>query len=61
MYSNPGAFHDVTKGTNAIAPNVPGYTAGPGWDACTGLGTPDGKAMLKLLMPAHAAAQAGHS
>ena len=61
MYSNPGAFHDVTKGTNAIAPNVPGYTAGPGWDACTGLGTPDGKAMLKLLTPAHAVARAGRS
>jgi kumamolisin len=32
--------HDVTKGTNAIKNTVKGYNVGPGWDACTGLGTP---------------------
>jgi hypothetical protein len=31
-------------GRNAVA-----YTAGPGWDACTGLGTPDGTALLASL------------
>jgi kumamolisin len=36
-------FHDVTKGTNGT------YTAGPGWDACTGLGTPNGAALLTAL------------
>jgi kumamolisin len=36
-------FHDVTKGNNG------GYNAGPNWDACTGLGTPDGAAMVKAL------------
>jgi len=25
------------------------YTAGPGWDACSGLGSPDGTALLARL------------
>jgi kumamolisin len=37
------AFHDITSGGNG------GYTAGPGWDPCTGLGTPDGTALLSVL------------
>jgi kumamolisin len=38
----PG-FRDVTSGDNGT------YSAGPGWDACTGLGSPDGTALLALL------------
>lgn len=38
-----GAFHDIVKGNNGD------YRAGPGWDACTGLGTPDGQKLLNLL------------
>jgi kumamolisin len=30
------SFHDITSGSNGA------YDAGPGWDACTGLGSPDG-------------------
>jgi kumamolisin len=26
-----------------------GYSAAPGWDACTGLGTPHGQALLQAL------------
>lgn len=37
------AFRDVTQGNNGH------YTAGPGWDACTGLGSPDGVALLQAL------------
>jgi kumamolisin len=37
------AFHDITSGNNGD------YSAGPGWDACTGLGTPDGSALLGAL------------
>ncbi len=37
------AFHDVTSGNNG------GYSAGPGWDACTGLGSPDGAKLLQAL------------
>ncbi|HWZ59529.1 MAG TPA: S53 family peptidase, partial [Gemmatimonadaceae bacterium] len=33
-------FRDVTQGGNG------GYTAGPGWDPCTGLGVPIGSALL---------------
>jgi kumamolisin len=36
-------FHDITSGNNG------NYSAGSGWDACTGLGTPDGAALLKAL------------
>lgn len=36
-------FHDITSGNNGD------YSAGPGWDACTGLGTPDGSALLTAL------------
>lgn len=51
LYANvgKGIFHDVTAGTNAIADTVKGYKAGLGWDACTGLGTPDGTAILNNL------------
>jgi kumamolisin len=36
-------FHDITSGSNGT------YTAGIGWDACTGNGTPDGTALLQSL------------
>ncbi len=36
-------FHDITSGTNGT------YSAGPGWDACTGLGSPDGTTLLVSL------------
>jgi kumamolisin len=51
LYSSAakGIVHDVTQGTNAIKNTVKGYNAGPGWDACTGLGTPDGTAILNNL------------
>ena len=42
------AFRDVTSGDNSV-PTTPGYAAGAGWDACTGLGTPDGQALLATL------------
>jgi kumamolisin len=38
-----GAFHDITQGGNGA------YRAGPGWDPCTGLGTPDGTALVNAL------------
>ena len=36
-------FHDITSGNNN------GYSAGPGWDPCTGLGTPDGTRLFAAL------------
>jgi kumamolisin len=46
LYANPSAFHDVVKGNNGA------YEAATGWDACTGLGTPDGTNVLALFAPA---------
>jgi kumamolisin len=37
------AFRDITSGNNGS------YSAGPGWDACTGLGSPDGTALARQL------------
>lgn len=37
------AFRDITQGNNGA------YKAGPGWDACTGLGSPNGAALLAAL------------
>lgn len=59
LYANAtaGIFTDVTKGTNAIANTVKGYTAAAGWDPCTGLGTPIGEAILaKITAPLAAGA-----
>jgi kumamolisin len=44
-----GLFTDVTQGTNAIRNTTKGYPAGPDWNACTGLGTPIGMAILDHL------------
>ncbi len=37
------AFHDITSGTNGA------FIAGPGWDACAGLGTPIGTGVQTVL------------
>jgi kumamolisin len=36
-------FNDITEGNNGA------YSAGPGWDPCTGLGSPQGAALLTRL------------
>jgi kumamolisin len=38
-----GAFHDITSGSNGA------FSAGPGWDAATGLGSPSGQKLLSAL------------
>ena len=38
-----GALRDVVSGNNGA------YSAQPGWDACTGLGCPDGAKLLAAL------------
>jgi kumamolisin len=37
LYSHPGALRDITQGNNGS------FAASPGWDACTGLGSPNGQ------------------
>ncbi len=39
----PPGLRDITNGSNGA------YQAGPGWDACTGLGVPVGDALLTRL------------
>jgi kumamolisin len=44
LYSvGASAFHDITSGTNGK------FKAAKGWDACTGLGSPKGQALLDAL------------
>ncbi|HEX7324022.1 MAG TPA: S53 family serine peptidase [Rhodanobacteraceae bacterium] len=45
------AFNDITQGNNGA------YSAGPGWDACTGLGSPKGQALLAALGKGSAASK----
>jgi kumamolisin len=45
LYAAPAnaTFRDITQGNNGD------YKAGAGWDACTGLGTPNGQNLLQAL------------
>jgi kumamolisin len=45
LYAAPAnaTFRDITQGTNGD------YKAAPGWDPCTGLGTPNGQSLLQAL------------
>jgi kumamolisin len=44
------SFRDITIGSNAVYPDPKkGYKAGPGFDAVTGWGVPDGKKLLNCL------------
>jgi kumamolisin len=44
-------FNDITQGNNGA------FSAGPGWDACTGLGSPIAGKLIPLLAPATASAK----
>jgi kumamolisin len=57
LYQSSGAStvgtegcNDITTGDN-ISATVGGYSAGPGYDAVTGWGTPNGTALLNALLP----------
>jgi kumamolisin len=43
LYQFPDAFNDITSGNNGA------FQAGPGWDAATGLGSPNGNSLLTDL------------
>ncbi len=49
LYAHARTFRDVISGTNALSGGPGGYAAGPGWDTASGLGAPDGTALLNLL------------
>jgi kumamolisin len=50
LYANPKLLRDVTSGDNGA------YRAGPGWDACTGLGSPRAAELVSALSGATATA-----
>jgi kumamolisin len=43
LYAGSAALNDITQGNNGT------FAAGTGWDACTGLGSPDGTKVAALL------------
>jgi kumamolisin len=43
IYQNPQAFRDITQGNNGD------FYASEGWDACTGVGSPDGQQVADLF------------
>lgn len=48
------AFNDVTQGNNGA------FSAGPGWDACTGLGSPIASKLIPLLAASTAGTKASN-
>ncbi|KAI9711500.1 MAG: hypothetical protein M1820_002063 [Bogoriella megaspora] len=49
LYANPQAFNDITTGTNPGC-RTQGFSAVPGWDPVTGLGTPNYPALLSVFL-----------
>jgi kumamolisin len=43
LYATPAALNDITQGNNGS------FAASPGWDACTGLGSPNGTKIAALF------------
>jgi kumamolisin len=43
LYQNQPAFNDITQGNNGD------FAAAPGWDACTGMGSPKGVQIASIL------------
>jgi subtilase family serine protease len=44
-------FHDITVGNNTNVDSANLYFAAPGYDLCTGWGTPNGQNLISELMP----------
>ncbi|KIH89246.1 protease s8 tripeptidyl peptidase [Sporothrix brasiliensis 5110] len=49
LYANPSVLNDITSGNNPGC-GTNGFTAVPGWDPLTGLGTPNYPAMEKMFL-----------
>jgi kumamolisin len=47
LYQNPNACRDITQGNNGD------FYAATGWDACTGLGSPDGQKLASVFTAAN--------
>jgi kumamolisin len=49
IYANPTLLRQITTGNNIPSGSNLGYQAGPGWNACTGLGVPNGQSLFVAL------------
>lgn len=49
LSTDSNAYHDITIGNNESSSVRGAYIARPGWDPCTGLGSPDGTNLLNAL------------
>lgn len=52
IYQNAAAFNDITRGGNTGCPStaLQGFPAVAGWDAVTGMGTPNYQALKSAAM-----------
>ncbi len=55
IHADANTFRDITSGNNGD------YSAGKGWDACSGWGSPDGAAILQALSAATSGGTGGTS
>jgi kumamolisin len=55
LYQNPQALRDITQGNNGD------FYASAGWDACTGLGSPNGEAVAALFTTTSGGTTSGES
>jgi tripeptidyl-peptidase-1 len=55
IYKNAAAFNDITKGGNTGCPStaMQGFPAVAGWDAVTGVGTPNYEALKSVALDEH--------
>jgi kumamolisin len=49
LYANSTLLRQITRGDNKATGSDVGYFAGPGWNACTGLGVPNGESLFVAL------------
>jgi kumamolisin len=49
LYANSTLMRQITQGDNNPSGSDVGYSAGPGWNACTGLGVPNGESLFVAL------------
>jgi kumamolisin len=49
LYANSTLLRQITQGDNNPSGSDIGYAAGPGWNACTGLGVPNGESLFVAL------------
>jgi kumamolisin len=60
LYQNPQLLRVITQGNNKPVNSTLGYSAGPGWSGCTGLGVPIGTALFQAFADSVTGNYIGH-